>query len=232
MSALGTNAEAAAAYYDHGDVAAFYRRLWGGADIHIGLYDRDDVSVAEASRAMTGHLLDLAGFGRGSRVLDIACGYGGTLVALARRGCVAQGLDISTLCVTTARKTLAAAGLAEQVAVELGDFHALPCSDAAFDGAICQESLIHSNDRPRVFAEVFRVLRPGGTFAFFRYPDRRRRAARSGRGGLRPPRGRGGCDAADLSRHGRTGRVRDPTRRGTARRYRRPLRPAGRSAGR
>jgi SAM-dependent methyltransferase len=31
---------------------------------------------------------------------------------------------------------------------------------------ICQESLIHSPNRPKVFAEVFRVLRPGGIFGF------------------------------------------------------------------
>ena len=31
---------------------------------------------------------------------------------------------------------------------------------------ICQESIIHSSDRPKVFSEVFRVLKPDGRFAF------------------------------------------------------------------
>jgi cyclopropane fatty-acyl-phospholipid synthase-like methyltransferase len=159
------DAAAAAAYYDDPAVATFYRELWGGDDIHIGRYDRGDETVADASVAMTDHLLDLAGVGPGDRVLDIACGYGGTLRALAARGCRPAGIDISEVCVTAARRANEAAGLADRIAVAPGDFHAIDSPDGAFDAAVCQESLIHSRDKPRVFAEVRRILRPGGVFA-------------------------------------------------------------------
>ena len=162
---MASETTGAAAYYDNADVAAFYKACWGGADIHIGRYDRGDESVAEASAAMTRHLLALGGFGAGDRVLDIACGYGGTLRMLAALGCVPGGMDISQVCVDEARRANAAAGL-EEVSVEVGDFHAIASPDGAWDGCVCQESIIHSGDRPRVFAEVFRVLRPGGVFAF------------------------------------------------------------------
>jgi 2-polyprenyl-3-methyl-5-hydroxy-6-metoxy-1,4-benzoquinol methylase len=162
-------ASAAAAYYDDADTADFYRLLWGGSDIHVGLYATGAETVPEASAAMTRHLLDLAGIGtergveRGARVLDIACGYGGTLRELARRGCRPEGIDISEVCVARARAALAAAGLA--VPVTLGDFHAIDSPEGAWDAVVCQESIIHSGDRPRVFAEAFRVLRPGGVLA-------------------------------------------------------------------
>lgn len=166
MTDAGTNASAAAAYYDDADVADFYRLCWGGSDIHVGRYDSGAESVAEASAAMTRHLLDRAGIGPGDRVLDIACGYGGTLRQLAQRGCRPAGIDISTVCVREARKALREAGLGEVIVVEVGDFHAIDSAAGAWDAVICQESLIHSDDRPRVFAAVYRILRPGGVFAF------------------------------------------------------------------
>ncbi len=165
MATDRTNAAESAAYYDDADVAAFYRLCWGGEDIHIGRYDTGAETVAAASAAMTRHLLDLAGIAAGQRVLDIACGYGGTLRRLARMGCRPAGLDISAVCVAEARRRNAEAGLSDRITVWEGDFHEIGGPDAAWDAVICQESLIHSTNRARVFAEVFRVLRPGGVFA-------------------------------------------------------------------
>jgi sarcosine/dimethylglycine N-methyltransferase len=162
----GSDAGVAAAYYDDKDIFDFYRLCWGGSDIHIGRYDTGDETVAEASAAMTRHLLELAGVAAGDRALDIACGFGGTLRLLAGLGCRAAGIDISRRCVAQARSANAAAGLAEAITVDEGDFHAIDAPPDNWDVCICQESLIHSPDRPRVFSEVFRVLRPGGVFVF------------------------------------------------------------------
>lgn len=166
MTGAETNASAAAADYDDADVATFYRLCWGGSDIHIGRYDTGSETVAEASAAMTRHLLELSGLGRGARVLDIACGYGGTLRMLAGLGCHAHGIDISRVCVDEACKANAEAGLADVITVEVGDFHQIESEPEIWDAVICQDSLIHSSNRPKVFSEVFGVLRPGGVFAF------------------------------------------------------------------
>ena len=166
MTGTETNALAAAAYYDETNVAKFYRLCWGGSDIHIGRYDTGNETIAEASAAMTRHLLERSGVGAGDRVLDIACGYGGTLRMLAKLGCHTKGIDISRVCVDEARRANAEAGLADEIAVDVGDFHAIKDDAEIWDAVICQESLIHSNDRPKVFSEVYRVLRRGGVFAF------------------------------------------------------------------
>lgn len=165
MPRASTNASTAADYYDSTDTEAFYRLCWGGADIHIGRYDTGRESVAEGSAAMTRHLLGLVGFREGDRVLDIACGFGGTLAQLAGIGCRAAGMDISQVCVAQARRALAAAGLAEDIPVSRGDFHDIESAPGVWDGLVCQESIIHSSDRSRVFDEAHRVLRPGGIFA-------------------------------------------------------------------
>ncbi len=166
MTRYSGNVSGAAAYYNDADVADFYRLCWGGEDIHIGKYDTGDETVAEASSAMTGYLLDLADIKSGESVIDLACGYGGTLRMLARRGCRVKGIDISEVCVEEARRLNNEAGLDDRIEVEIGDFHSIESGQATWDAAICQESIIHSSDRPKVFSEVFRVLKPDGRFAF------------------------------------------------------------------
>ena len=156
----------AAAYYDDGAVSEFYRQCWGGADIHIGRYATGNETVAKASATMTQYLLEHAGIGAGQRVLDIACGFGGTLRSLAGLGCQVRGVDISRNCVEYADNANAEAGLSDRIDVAVGDFHNIDSAPDTWDTVICQEAIIHSPNRPKVFAEVFRVLRPGGVFAF------------------------------------------------------------------
>jgi cyclopropane fatty-acyl-phospholipid synthase-like methyltransferase len=159
------DAEQAAAYYDDGSVSEFYRKCWGGADIHIGRYATGNETVAAASAAMTEYLLERAGIGAGQKVLDIACGFGGTLRTLSGLGCEVKGVDISESCVDYARNAIADAGLGAQIEGAVGDFHSIDSAADSWDAVVCQEAIIHSPDRPKVFTEVFRVLRPGGIFA-------------------------------------------------------------------
>ena len=166
MSNTVFDSNQAAAYYDDSAVSTFYEACWGGADIHIGRYVTRRETVAEASTAMTLHLIERAGISAGDRVLDIACGFGGTLRTLAQIGCTARGIDISQNCVDHAREAAADSGLDDRIEVEVGDFHDIDSAPDSWDAVMCQEAIIHSADRPAVFAEVFRVLRPGGTFAF------------------------------------------------------------------
>jgi cyclopropane fatty-acyl-phospholipid synthase-like methyltransferase len=157
--------DGAAEYYDSKNVSKFYEQCWGGEDIHIGRYTTGTETVAEASAAMTEYLVERAGIVSDFQVLDIACGFGGTLRTLARSGCRVRGVDISENCVDHARKANSEAGLGELIDVDVGDFHNIDSPSNAWDAVVCQEAIIHSPDRPKVFAEAHRVLRPGGVFA-------------------------------------------------------------------
>lgn len=160
------DAEQAAAYYDTAAVTEFYQQFWGGEDIHIGLYASGNETIGEASAAMTQHLIQCAGINAGDHVLDIACGFGGTLRMLARLGCRVKGIDISDSCVKRARLINSKAIFSKRIEVTTGDFHGIDSKPDTWDAVICQEAIIHSNDRPTVFKEAFRVLRPGGVLAF------------------------------------------------------------------
>jgi SAM-dependent methyltransferase len=96
-------------------------------------------------------------------VLELACGNGYNLELLAARHADKRFLGIDLVARQLARcdDRLAAHANARAVA---GDFQALDLPDAAFDCVYVVESLCHATDLPAAFAEIRRVLRPGGRF--------------------------------------------------------------------
>ena len=154
-------------YYDSDDADTFYSEIWGGEDVHVGIYDKtDDIRQASATTVerMAAMLGDLD---KSALVLDIGSGYGGSARHLARTvGCHVRCLNISETQNDTNRIKNRQQGLAELVSVVHGVFEALPESDGTYDVVWCQDAILHSDQRGQVLAEVFRVLKPGGEFIF------------------------------------------------------------------
>jgi len=110
----------------------------------------------------TSFLLDWAKVRPGLRVLDFGCGMGHLCRRLAAEGCRVRGLNLSLRQLAIARR---AGGRAAAIGFDLYGGAALPYTDGAFDRILFQESLCHVPDRPTLFAELARVLRPGGVLA-------------------------------------------------------------------
>jgi SAM-dependent methyltransferase len=95
------------------------------------------------------------------RLLDVGCGSGDDVRALARRvapsGCVI-GIDISEAMIGQARKQNAVPCVDYCVA----DAHALPFADASFDAARVERVMQHVEDPDKALAEMVRVVRAGG----------------------------------------------------------------------
>lgn len=166
---LSTVNEVTQNYYDSSDADTFYRLLWGGEDIHIGLYEDPDEDVFSASRRtverLCAHLEDH--LGAGQRVLDIGSGYGGLARALAQRfDCHATGLNISEVQNAYGRERTADANLADKVDIAWGNFEDMPFEDASFEVVVSMDAMLHSGHRERVVAEAARVLKSGGRFLF------------------------------------------------------------------
>lgn len=102
----------------------------------------------------------------GEHILDIGCGLGGPARYMANRfQCKVSGLDITEPFVEAANKLTALLRMESTVRIELGDGQRLPYPDSHFDGAYTQHVTMNVADRPRFFAEAYRVLKPGAFFA-------------------------------------------------------------------
>ena len=105
-------------------------------------------------------------FEDGWTMLDIGCGGGATLRRLLKRsdGSRVYGIDISEESVTKAKKVNEKV-LDKQVFVQQGSAESLPYEDEKFDLVTAVETVYFWPNLPGFFAEVLRVLKPGGRFA-------------------------------------------------------------------
>ncbi|MEQ9125189.1 MAG: methyltransferase domain-containing protein, partial [Alphaproteobacteria bacterium] len=159
--------EATEAYYDSDDADGFYSLIWGGEDLHVGLYgETKDIRTASDATvdAMADQIPDL---GKETRILDIGSGYGGAMRRVAKRsGAAATCLNLSETQNDTNRLKTRQAGLADRIRIVHGAFEAIPEPDAAYDVVWSQDAILHSDQREQVLAEVWRTLKPGGIFVF------------------------------------------------------------------
>jgi len=106
-------------------------------------------------------LVQASGQGPGRRCIDVGCGPGIVLEALARRGGEVVGVDATPEMVHQARERCRQAKLANvQAMVGLGE--KLPFPDRHFDAAVSRVTLHHVQDPHAVLAEMTRILKPGG----------------------------------------------------------------------
>ena len=101
-------------------------------------------------------------------VLELGFGQGFNLAYLAEQHPRVQfaGIDLTPAHHELATQRFARAGL-RNVAVTRGNFQHLPYGDASFDQAYAIEAFCYASDMRQAFAEIARVLRPGGTFTLF-----------------------------------------------------------------
>jgi glycine/sarcosine/dimethylglycine N-methyltransferase len=155
------------AYYDSNDADAFYSTIWGGEDIHIGCYDDTDDIGAASVETVNRMIRRLPKLGDGTTVLDLGSGYGGSARRLAGDfGCSVTCLNLSDVQNETNREKNRRAGLDHRIRVVHGSFDFIPEPDASFDVVWSQDAILHADDRRKVLAEAFRVLKPGGEMIF------------------------------------------------------------------
>ncbi|MFN8050303.1 MAG: class I SAM-dependent methyltransferase [Acidimicrobiales bacterium] len=136
---------------------------------HLGHWDDPDNAVpgsrAHAQDRMVEVLVELVGVGPADVVLDVGCGFGGTLAWLSRAGLGSTllGLDVD---IRQLRNDLPLGRtLPREPSWIQGDGARLPVVAASIDRALAIEVLWHLPSRADFFAEMARVLRPGGRVA-------------------------------------------------------------------
>jgi SAM-dependent methyltransferase len=118
--------------------------------------------------AATVELSRAAGIATQDAVIDVGSGLGGPSRYLAATyGCTVQGIDLSPAFVEAATYLAERTGLTDRVTYAQGDALALPFADGGFDVAWSQHVAMNIADRDRLYAEIHRVLKPGGRFAVY-----------------------------------------------------------------
>jgi ubiquinone/menaquinone biosynthesis C-methylase UbiE len=155
--------------FRHGD--AVVEQVFG-RHVHWGYWDdprRADGSLADfaaATERLSRRVCAAAGVRDGQSVLDVGCGFGGTLLELNE-----EHSDVALVGLNIDRRQLERGrGLVEprrgnRVEWVVGDACRLPFADESFDVVLAIECIFHFGDRLQFFREVNRVLRPGGRWA-------------------------------------------------------------------
>jgi len=139
------------------DFAAFREFERAGWQSNTSDYD---AAFARLTTQSAVALLDAAGVGRGTRMLDVASGPGYVAGLAAARGADVVGIDFSAAMVEHARRTQPGARFQE------GDAEALPFPDARFDAVVMSYGMLHLAKPEQAIDEAARLLVPGGRFAF------------------------------------------------------------------
>lgn len=104
----------------------------------------------------------------GTHWLDIGSGVGGPSRYIAQHcKCHVTGVDLSKEYVELAGSLSRRVGLGDRVSYRQASALALPFEGSTFDGVYMQHVGMNIADKTQLFAEVHRVLKPGGTFAIY-----------------------------------------------------------------
>jgi SAM-dependent methyltransferase len=168
---MADNQPEVARHYGRGGLLQRILAALHGAGKDIERLTIDDLAPVDEfhgrQRRATEELAAMLAPRRGQSVLDIGSGIGGPSRYLARVcGCRVSGIDLTEEFVATAIDLTRRTGLEAQVDFRQGSALELPFPDASFDLAWSQNVAMNISDRARWYAEVHRVLRPGGRFAF------------------------------------------------------------------
>jgi phosphoethanolamine N-methyltransferase len=138
--------------YDDG-MQALLQIIWGDGFLSPG-------GAEEVARLLEGS--DIAG----CTVLDIGCGLGVIDELLVAKYAAASvvGIDIDPSLLASMRERIERARLTARIRAVQVTSGPLPFADGNFDVVFSKDSLVQIPDKPGIFAEVLRVLRPGGQF--------------------------------------------------------------------
>ena len=131
----------------------------------------DDLIAVDAfhirGREATIELAEKAGFKPNHKILDIGCGIGGSARFITEKyGCTVYGIDITHSYVEAATELSNRTGLAEKNIFQQASALELPFAENSFDFIWTEHVQMNIEDKPALYAEMARVLKPKGCLLF------------------------------------------------------------------
>ena len=159
-------------HYTHRDlVAAIFEALAAegkGVD-NLTLQDLAPVDEFHVrGQEATAELARLARVNETMHVLDVGSGIGGPSRYLAAElGCRVTGLDLTEEYCRAAQVLADRLGLGDRIVYRQGNALDMPFDDESFDVAWTQHAAMNIQDKPRLYAEMWRVVKRGGLIAIY-----------------------------------------------------------------
>jgi SAM-dependent methyltransferase len=159
-------------HYHHGALEAALLKAVVAAGKDPNKLTADDLAPADefhiGGRQATVDFANALAPAAGAHVLDIGAGLGGPSRYFAQTfGCRVSGVDLSEEYVAVARSLSRRVGLEDRVDYRQASALQMPYADATFDAAYMQHVGMNIADKRRLFREVRRVLKPGGSFGIY-----------------------------------------------------------------
>lgn len=141
------------------------RQIWRdhvtGAD-----YPEEYAHISFVTAAQLSELTRSLSLSPGALLVDVACGAGGPgLWAAKQTGASLIGIDLAVAATERAAERAGPLGM-EDASFQQGTFAATGLAAASADAVMSIDALQYVPDKSKAFAEVLRILRPGGRFAF------------------------------------------------------------------
>lgn len=164
----------------HEDVQDYYRyfeswigyKLFLSGSKHFGYYPnkKKDISEDEAQRNMQDKIAEKLELTSEDVVLDAGCGEGVVSRYLAEEyQANITGITLVPFEAKIARTDAHSSDAGSKLSYHVMDYSNTAFPDNTFDAVYTTEALCHSPDIERTLRELFRILKPGGRFAFFEY---------------------------------------------------------------
>jgi len=149
-------------------VTDFYEWGWGQSFHFAEKLAGEDFNSSIARHEY--YLAARLGVSPSDEVLDCGCGIGGPLRNIGRfTGAKVTGITLNHYQVGRGNGLNKQAQLDARCRIVQGDFHELPFEDNTFDHCYSIEAYCHTPDHEKAYAEVLRVLKPGGRFASYEW---------------------------------------------------------------
>jgi SAM-dependent methyltransferase len=159
-------------HYTHRDLAGaiFEALAAAGKDVdNLTLQDLAPVDEFHVrGQEATAELARVARVDETMHVLDVGSGVGGPSRYLAAEfGCRVTGLDLTEEYCRTAQVLADRIGLGDRISYRQGSALDMPFDDASFEVGWTQHTAMNIQDKPRLYAEMWRVVKPGGMIAIY-----------------------------------------------------------------
>jgi ubiquinone/menaquinone biosynthesis C-methylase UbiE len=167
-----TNESQIEAHYANDCLYETIIKALAGTGIAANKIGRKDIAAIDEfhvrGQEVSHELAAAAGLQPGMRILDAGCGLGGACRMLADEyDCDVTGIDITGDYIRTAQQLSALTGLQHVTRFVQGSVLALPFNNNTFDVVLTQHVQMNIADKKTFYAEIQRVLTPGGRFIYY-----------------------------------------------------------------